>query len=608
MLLRMQDGQKSLEGLRWFAATLGALLLLYLGGNILRTFWPPGEATHRWVPWETPRRAVPIPHGDVAPVSQLIGTGRVYLIQIGPHDSSYSLNDFAAWLHSKYGLDVQVLKPTTPDRSAWNFWRAQYTAELLYEQLKREHPDLAADPNAYVIGFTDADMYSVYLNWRFSYSQRLKRGAIISSARLRDDFWERLGESGSEATVNLQARLRRFLLKDIAVLYWHVPLGNDPNSLLHQTLYPDLPLEDIYVSDLQPELTRWGRNEGEPCILFAYSLKKGMRPLPGNLIGPCNPEDEEVLHEEGTEIFEFDLRLGLLVDKHTDFYLPGSIPIEFRRATRDGWPKPMAFGLSGTHNYDRFLGSPDMRYVNIYQEDGGRYQLNRVPSWLPFLPLVKYVDAGSSGDLYEMRWHTSPFEHFEVKRFDGEVETYLPCDSIIYCYLDGFHNAREEELKFDRDDHRRLMGLTSPSGSWLRLSYDEANRISEIHDSRTRSIHYSYDQPGRLSTVTYPSGETFYYEYDDKQHLLSFSVAPNDKATQQLVLRNEYDHNGRLARQAFAGKTYSYAYYPDNGEIEMVIVRTPENKTFQVKIYGEQDSAVRELPAQPEGQDDERSE
>ena len=603
MLLRMQDSQKIAEVFRWIAVTLGAVLLIYLTRNPLQTFH---------VPWQvspTPP-AVAIQHGAVVPVSQLVGTGRIYLVQIGSHDSSYSLNDFAGWLHSKYGLDVQVLQPITPDRSAWTFWRAQYAAELLYEQLKRIHPDLAADPNAYLLGFTDADMYSVYLNWPFSYSQRLKRGAIISSARLRDTFWERIDETANDATAKLQARIRRFLLKDIAVLYWHLPLSNDRSSLLHQTLYPDIPIEDIYVSDLHPERTRWGRSEGEACILFAYSSKDGMGPLPGNLIGACNPEDDAVLQDEATEIFEFDLRLGLLIDKHTDFYLPGTVPIEFRRATRDGWPVPMAFGLSGTHSYDKYLRSPEagsMRRVDIIQEDGGRYNLQRVPSWLPILELVKYVDAGpsNSGDLLAMRWHGSPFEHFEVKKFNGEVETYLPCDSIIFCYLDGYHNDRGEELKFDRDERRRLLGLTSPNG-WLRLSYDQANRIAEIHDSRTLSIHYSYDQPGRLSTVTYPSGEVFYYEYDGTQHLLTFSVAPNDKAAPNLVLRNEYDHHGRLIKQTFGDKTYSYAYYPEEGPVATVLVSCPENKTFQVDV-DEEDSTVHELPLQSEGEAGETS-
>jgi hypothetical protein len=395
---------------------------------------------------------VPVHEGPLIRVDQLTGSGRIYLVQIGPHDSSYALEDFAEWLRSKYALEVRVLQPMRLDLSTWNVWRRQFVAELLYEQIKREHPDLAADSNAYLIGFTDADMYAVDHNWRFSYSQRdMKRAAVISSARLGDTFWERIGVDEGTVNGHLQARLRRFLLKDIAVLYWHVPLSKDPNSVMQQTLEPDTPGEDIYLSDLHPEPTRWGRFEGEPCIFFAYSSKDGIKPLPGNLIRTCNEneDDESVQHDESTEVFELDLHLGLLIDKHTDFYLPDRIPIDFRRATRDGWKGPMSFGLSGTHNYDKYLASDDMRRVSVIQEDGGRYELDRVPSWLPFLPLVKYVDAGpdNSGDLVEMRWRIRPLEHFELKRFNGEVEKYLPCDSRTLCYLTGYHNAQAKNWR-----------------------------------------------------------------------------------------------------------------------------------------------------------------
>ena len=64
--------------------------------------------------------------------------------------------------------------------------------------------------------------------------------------------------------------------------------------------------------------------------------------------------------------------------------------------------------------------------------------------------------------------------------------------------------------------------MTSPNKSWLRLSYGEADRISEINDSRGRTVLYRYDESGRLVSVTYPSGEVLRYEYDSMQHLLTF--------------------------------------------------------------------------------------
>jgi YD repeat-containing protein len=534
--------------------------------------------------------------GPLARADELTGSGHIYLVQMGPHNLPYSIESFAQWLRSKYALDVQVLPATGLDRSSWNPWRRQYVAELLYEQLQREHPDVVADVHTCLIGFTDSDMYSVYSDRSSSFTQRdrQRRVAVISAAHMQDMFWEHFRSNRNIVDGHLQYRLHRILLKDVAILYWHLPQNNDPTSLLHTTLDTDIPAEDIYESDLDPARTEWGRAEDEPCMFFGYSAKDGLRPLPGYPIRTC-AEASNIASDETLELFEVDLRLGLLIDKHTDLYLPDTIPIQFQRAIRDGWKGPMGFGISGSHNYDKYLMSDDMRRITILQEDGSRYEMDRVPGWLPVLPLVKYVDAEYSGRLLELRWRPKPFEHFDLKRFDGEVETYLPSDSpSVLSYLIGYSSAQGEKLAFERDDRRRLTRLTSPNKSWLRLSYGAGDRIAEINDSRGRTVNYSYDEHGRLVSVTYPSGEVFYYEYDNTQHLLTFSVAANAKTAPRLLLRNQYEY-GRLAKQTLAdGGIYTYSYDPTVAEpIGAASVRTPDGRMFDLEV-GEWRSTVRE--------------
>jgi hypothetical protein len=243
---------------------------------------------------------------------------------------------------------------------AWGqgFFHTQYVAELLYDQIKRDHPELAKDPSAYLIGFTDADMYPARRHWNSSFTERdMERAAIISTDGMQDYSWVQKKVGAEVANQHFQARIRRILLKDVAVLYWHLSLNDDPTSLLHQTLDPDLPTESIYESDLNPARTQWGQHEGEPCLFLSYSSTGGIKPAAGRLIRTCSDHDIPE-HDESTEIFEVDLRLGLLVDKHTDFNLSDTIPIEFQRAIRDGWSGRNAFGISGTHNYDEFLASP----------------------------------------------------------------------------------------------------------------------------------------------------------------------------------------------------------------------------------------------------------
>jgi YD repeat-containing protein len=550
--------------------------------------------------------AVPPRHeGPVARAEELKGSGRIYLVQLGPHKAAYSLDEFALWLRSKYSLDVAVLpamdlEPSTFDSSRAGSSRAskgQYVAELICQQVKRKHPELAADKSAYIIGITEAEMYSVYYKWDSTFSQRDgDRAAIISVAGMQDSGWEQAREKADVANEHLQARLRRFLIKDIAVLYWHLPLNDDPTSLLRQTLYPDVAADDIYESDLDPARTHWGESMSEPCILLAYSTKDGVSTSSGAPIHECWSQNPPMF-DESLEMFQVDLGAGLLIDRHTDFDLPDTIPIQFQRVTRDGWSGVNPFGISGTDNYDEFLESADNVTITVIHADAGRDNVVREPRWLPILPLVKYVDTAFSGKFYEMRWHSSPFEHYDLKRFDGEVKTYLPCDSPkVLCYLTGYRNAQGQELKFERDGSRSLVRLTSPNKSWLRLIYG-AGGIYEIDDSRGRMVRYGYDSLNRMVSVTYPDGEIFHYEYDSLQHLLTFSVAPDAGTAPRVILRNEFAM-GRIVRQTLEdGSTYDYSYESArDGSISVANVRTPDGRGFKIDFAGG-DSTVHEQMA-----------
>jgi YD repeat-containing protein len=539
------------------------------------------------------QQPAPVPHqGPVARVEDLNGSGRICLIQIGPHSAPYSLNDLAQWLQSKYGLDVQVLPATDLDHAALDLSRAQdfrganyqYVAELLYAQMKRTHPDLAADPNVYLIGITEADMYSMYYKWRTTFSQRDgQRAAILSANGLQDAPWKLRSESAEEANRHFQARLRRILLKDVAVLYWHLPLNNDPTSLLQQPLYPDILAEDIYQSDLDPARTKSGENISAPCILLEYSAKDGVKPHTESPIQECSSRVPS-RDDESLEMFQVDLGTGLLIDRHTDFYLPDTIPIRFERVTRDGWSGSHPFGLSGTDSYDDFLESADNITITVIHADGGREDMVRVPRWLPLLGMVKYVDTSHSGKFYEMRWHGSPFEHYEMKRYDGEVKSYLPCDSPrVLCSLTDDRDAQGRELKFERDDNRKLVRLTSPNNSWLSVIHGAGGAIAEIDDSRGRRVLYGYDLRNRLVSVTYPSGEVFHYEYDGTQHLLTFSETSDALSEPRVLLRNEYE-NGRISRQTLAdGAVYAYRYeLAKDGSIVTANLDTPDKRSFMV--------------------------
>ncbi len=523
--------------------------------------------------------------GPVARVDELKGSGRIYLVQIGDHRAPYSINDFAQWLHTKYGLDAQVLPAMASDPSTFDATRKQEVAELLMDQIKNAHPELGNDQNAYLFGFTDADMYTVLEKWGATFTARdLKRVAILSSDGMEDQPAPFRKLSGAGAIADLQLRMRRILLKDIGLLYWHLPANNTPGSILEQPLDTDGSSEDIYESDLEPARTRWGQNEGEPCIFMIYSAKDGLKPLPGRLIRTC-ADSEYMDLDESQELFEMDLRLGILIDKHREFDLPGTIPIKFQRALRDHWRNINPYGASGSDSYDESLASADSIEISIVHADTMRENLVLAKGYRPNAADSKYIDADNSGRYDEMHLVPGPLGHYEVRRFDGVVRTYLPYQGPgAICYMSGYRDALGHELKFERDGARRLTRLSSPDGQWLELSYVPSG-ISEIRDNRGRIVRYDYDERHRLVKVTYPSGETLLYEYDDAQHLLTFSVAANEKAAPQVLMRNEFADQ-RLVKQTLAdGESYSYSYGEGGTKpTRQATVRAPDGSQFNIQI------------------------
>jgi YD repeat-containing protein len=198
---------------------------------------------------------------------------------------------------------------------------------------------------------------------------------------------------------------------------------------------------------------------------------------------------------------------------------------------------------------------------------------------------------------YEMAWHQLPFEHYDVRRFNGGVKTYLPCDSPdVNCSIVGYQDSQGRELKFERDSKRHLSRLTSPNGKWVGVGSAPDGRILAIDDSDGRTVLYKYDAANRLVGVTYPSGEIYHYEYDDARHMLAFSVSADAQSEPHILLRNEYE-NGLLTKQTLAdGRVYTYSYDSSNAEtIHHATVEAPDGTSYSLEI-GDDSSILHETP------------
>ena len=573
-----------------------------------------GRAISQMAPGTSVPESAPLPHRQVVSPAELHGKGRIYLLQLGPHTEAYSVADLAQWLGRKYSIDVQVLPATSLSAGAWDEDRKMYTAERLILQIRRDHPALAVDPNSWLIGITDAKMYSAGESWDWSISQRGERAAIISSYDTPESC-EAGGTTAGPALCDRPStavnRLRRTLLKDVGVLFWDLPMNNNPQSVLYSVLDPDVPGTDIYESELAPVRSEWGEYLSDPCIVFTYSAQQGTRASlqNGRLFQECSPDSvyEESLPDTtnaapdtSEERMAVRLALGSIAERHTDFYVPGPVPIRFERANGVEWLGKSSFGLNGGHIYDAYVGSDDnMVTINVVNATEWRSDLVRVPKDFASLALNKWVDTGS-GNYLQLRWRETPAPHFYLSHLDGAVESYLPCSGSEMCLLNGYRDGQGHELAMKRDGKRRLTDLSSAKDTWLRLTYDETSAqckecISEIHDSGGRKVLYRYDSQGRLVEVTYPSGEHMLYGYDES-HLVSVSVSHVGDTRPPAVLVTNIFADGKLSRQTFPdGSIYTYSYVVDkDGAVESATVQTPRGVFY---ISFDCDAAnVREQP------------
>lgn len=214
----------------------------------------------------------------------------------------------------------------------------------------------------------------------------------------------------------------------------------------------------------------------------------------------------------------------------------------------------------------------------------------RDPIWLSWLSLTKYVDTDYSGRFYEMRWRTSPYPHYDLRRYDGQTASFLPCltPTPTYCYLNGVKDTDGEELRFQRGANRRLLQLTSSDGAWLKVRYGAEPRIEQLEDSRGQTVRYGYNDRNQVTSVTYSSGETLAFDYDDANELTAFGASSDNKTKPKVLLRCEYEH-GLIRSQTLAdGSRYVYSYGPvDDWQTRSATVEIPDGSVYAIRRYGD---------------------
>jgi predicted Zn-dependent protease len=142
-----------------------------------------------------------------------------------------SLRALAAHFRQKLRVNVQVSAPVAIPADAYDGSRHQYVGDKLMAQV--EH----AYPRGVVIGITTRDIYMTQRSFRFVFSLRDARAAVVSTARMDPTFY---GLPSDDEL--LTSRIEKMTAKNIGVLALGRHESSNPRSVLYT---PILSLNDL---------------------------------------------------------------------------------------------------------------------------------------------------------------------------------------------------------------------------------------------------------------------------------------------------------------------------------------------------------------------------
>jgi len=522
-----------------------------------------------------------------AELSELHGEGEIYFVPLGKQ--VVAPESLIQHYKSKFNLTIHLLAPLGLERRTFNPDRKQYDADEMVEQIKRAYPDLAKDPKAVIIGLTDQDIYISDFNWKFTYSYRTfgpleeARFGLVSTRRMDDVFW---GDPPHPERIEL--RDRQMITKYIAVLYFRLPLSSDPESLLYQPFTPDGRPDDLWESDVHPEDSVFGLHTTDFCLGFSYSPREG-KMMDYGPEGECNLLTQARTDVEMLRIYP---KNGDITFYKTDFEIPGQPPIIFQRISLQGYKVSGAFGLGGSHIYDRYLSTNNtavMHDVELVYPDGDRRHFVRTSPGRG--SMLGMTFRGEDGEYEDSKLTKESEEKLTIKLIDGRSYSYLACAGKSQChnYESGYKDAEGNELKYTRGAGQFLTAIASKNGS-LTLKYDPKLRITEIQDQNKHHVLYQYDDAGYLSKVTSDDGTVTTYEHGEGGHTLNISVA-SIHHSKTMIFTAEFDGEDRIVKATIPDEgIYTFQYETSGKQMISVLMTSPDRK--KVRISYNEDSCV----------------
>lgn len=533
---------------------------------------------------EAQPKQFPVVHGAVADPGELPPHGKLYFLPVGRQ--AIPAETFAEYYQQKFNIQIEVLPAMTANSASYYPNRKQYAAEDLIADMKLGHPELARDPNAVVIGLTDEDIFQRWLrgsNFTYSYHAGYRFG-IVSTRRMDPEFW---GDPPSDA-VRL-ASTKQMLTKYVAFMYFHVPLSEDPTSVMRWPLTPDGGSDNLYESDLHSEESANGlEGNGWPCISYVYSYSTQQMTAVSPEPTDCNLTNAPQSPDE--EIFMVQLGPGRFITHGVDMKLDSTPPIEYRRAYISDFGQKRSLGWGTDVSFNTGLtsdGPSALTYIEIVREDGSRDRLERVSPGRGFSANVEFEGQSPLHDTYQARM-TWERDHFKVQYRDGSSATYLPCNDFT-CFWTGSQDAEGNRLTIQRGPNRELLQVMSQDQQGITFQPDTEHRIAEASDTASNTVKYEYDMDGCLSRIERPDGRVIVYEYDGRHHMTQVSVINAPGEEPKTLVTNEYDPAGHLTKETLTdGSQYEIKYLAFTGRhASQVAVHEPSGRLLHFVLTEE---------------------
>lgn len=448
-----------------------------------------------------------------------------------------------SFYQAKFGIDVVVLPPVSSTEDLVNPKRKQMDSERCVEYLRKSHPELDADPSTILIVVTSKDIYIPSFNWTYAENYRYDgRFAVVSSARLHPPAY--LAGWNPEW---LHSRLQKMLTKNIAMLYFDLPMSSDYTSLVSGgVLYG--PQVDFMGGTIIGTEGRWDSfvNGDDPTVtIYSIAGKPSLWRI---------TDSDEALPQRGAHVFRAYLPLGLFIDRTMDFRLDGEYPLQFTRSYRNQDSQSRAFGIGASHSLDVFLAGEMGVYIDLIDENGGRIHFQRARPGQHQLGDT-YIADGAVAVYAGDGWTVTKRDKSKLY-FPYRPKALGPNVTV----LTGFADAEGHKYEMERNPSGDLLSITTPSGQWLHFEPDAKHRVHRIFDSAGGVVTYDYDTAGRLSRVVDSEGYVESYTYDEKSQMLT--VGRGDGSP---IITNEYDITGHIISQKIApGERFVYHYTADS--------------------------------------------